>query len=534
MQPADHASTKSGARPRLLLINPFAEIKQFISNIGFARLIGKRAGTTPLALPLLAALAPAHWDVRIIDEELEAIPPDIAADLVGITALTTTIDRAYRIADSFRTRGIKVVMGGPTVTCNPDEALTHADCVVVGEAERVWKDLLDGAEHGTLERVYRSPAPPAYERSPVPRWDLIDTEKIAALSVQVSRGCPFCCDFCLVSQLFGRTMRYRDIDDIMAEIQSLPKKTLFFVDDNLTANKEFARALMKRLAPLGVLWIAQVSIEIADFPDLLADMAAAGCMHVLVGLESVNEASLGEAHKRQNNIERYAEAIRTIHRAGIQVNVSMIVGFDNDTLAEFARIREFLHAADVWYVNLNILDAIRGTALFRRIVSEGRWCNRENRLTGGMFPTFRYKNMSQTELFGAYFETLRAVYSWDDLLPRIARLFATGWFTRPERNRDIRVRDKLRMTLGIIRRFLVDAEPAKRRIFLELFRLIRTRKVAPEKVVFFLLTVEGIHRLYADIEPMLPQWRATIAARDAATASSDARGQVQKNISEAL
>ncbi|HMD67484.1 MAG TPA: cobalamin-dependent protein, partial [Chitinivibrionales bacterium] len=269
MQPADHASPNSGARPRLLLINPFAEIKQFIANIGFAKLIGKRAGTTPLALPLLAALAPAHWDVRIIDEELEAITPGIAADLVGITALTTTIDRAYRIADSFRARGIKVVMGGPTVTCNPDEALTHADCVVVGEAEHVWNDLLDGAEHGTLKKVYQSAAPAGYKHSPVPRWDLIDTEKIAALSVQVSRGCPFCCDFCLVSQLFGRTMRYRDIDDIMAEIQSLPKKTLFFVDDNLTANKEFARALMKRLAPLGVLWIAQVSIEIADFPDLL-------------------------------------------------------------------------------------------------------------------------------------------------------------------------------------------------------------------------------------------------------------------------
>jgi|WetSurMetagenome_2_1015567.scaffolds.fasta_scaffold00046_50 radical SAM superfamily enzyme YgiQ (UPF0313 family) len=504
----------SGRRPRLLLVNPFAEIKQFTSNIGFAKIIGKKAATTPLALPLLAALAPQHWDVRIIDEELEPIPADIAADLVGITALTTTIDRAYEIADFFRGRGIKVVMGGPTVTYNSEEALLHADCVVAGEAEYVWKDVLDHAERGELRRVYRSSSPAAYASSPIPRWDLIDVESLAALPVQVSRGCPFRCDFCLVSRMFGQTMRYRSVDDVIAEIKSLPKKTLFFVDDNLTANKAFARELMKRLQPLGVLWIAQVSIEIADFPDLLADMAAAGCMHVLVGLESVNEASLGEAHKRQNNIARYSKAVRTIHRAGIHVNASMIVGFDNDTVSEFDKIREFLHAADLWYVNLNILDAIPGTVLHGRVVAEGRWSDRKNKFTGGMFPTIRYKNMSQVELFDALLRTLRTVYSWDDVLPRIERLYSTGWFTRPERNRDIKAVDKVRLTFGIVRRFLIEAEPSKRKVFLTLFRLVRKRKVAPEKIVFFLLTLEGIHRLFAEIESKIPVWRETIAAQD--------------------
>jgi radical SAM superfamily enzyme YgiQ (UPF0313 family) len=514
MQSSENPSPHFGSRPHLLLINPLAEIKQFNSNLGMARLIGKKAGNSPLALPLLAALAPAHWNVRIIDEELEPVPPDISADLVGITALSTTIERAYRIADSFRGRGVKVVMGGPAVTFNIDETLAHADCVVAGEAENVWKDVLDGAEIGRLGRVYRSKTPAAYKHSPVPRWDLLETDSIAALPVQVSRGCPYRCDFCLVSEMWGPAMRQRDIDDIITEIRSLPKKTLFFVDDNLTANKAFARELMKRLAPLGVMWIAQVSIDIAEFPDLLADMAAAGCMHVLVGFESVNDASLGEAHKRHNNAARFAQAISTINRAGIQVNASMIVGFDNDTIAEFGRIREFLHAADAWYVNLNLLDAIPGTALYKRIVSEGRWCNRESSLTGGMFPTFRYKNMSQTEIFDAYFKTLRVIYSWEDLLPRIVRLFSTGWFTRPEHNKDVGILDKIRTTFGIVQRFLINAEPAKRRVFLELFRLIRARKVAPEKVVFFLLTVEGIHRLFADIEPLLPQLRTKIAARD--------------------
>ncbi len=511
---ANRKSASPGRRPRLLLINPRADIKQFASNVGFTRLIGKKAGTTPLALPLLAALAPGHWSVRIIDEELEPIPPGIEADLVGITALSTTIDRAYRIADSFRSRGIAVVMGGPTATYSPEETLLHADCVVRGEAEYVWKDVLDGAERGALEKVYESGSPVEYKRSPFPRWDLVDTKSLAVIPVQVTRGCPFRCDFCIVSRMFGNAMRHRDIDDIIAEVESLPKKTVFFVDDNLTANKDFARRLMKRLAPLGIYWIAQVSIEIAEFPDLLADMAAAGCMHVLVGLESVNEASLGEAHKRQNNIEKYANAIRAINRAGIQVNASMIVGFDNDTLDEFDRIGEFLHAANLWYVNLNLLDAIPGTALKDRIEAQGRWCDRPGELTGGMFPTIRYMHMSQLDLFDRYLGALRTLYSWDDLLPRIVRLFETGWFLRAEHNRDISTFDKIRMSLAMVWRYLVRAEPAKRRTFITLFGLIRRHKVSPEKVVFFLLTVEGIHRVFAEMEPLIPAWRARISAQD--------------------
>jgi hypothetical protein len=514
MKPTDRLPAHAGRRPRLLLVNPFAEIKQFTSNVGFARLIGKKTGATPLALPLLAALTPSHWEVRILDEELEAIPAGVTADLVGITALCTTIDRAYRIADSFRARNMRVVLGGPYVTYNVEEALAHADSVVIGEAEHVWKDLLDHCERGTLERTYHSATPTAFNNSPLPRWNLIDTARLAALPVQVSRGCPFHCDFCLVSEMFGQAMRYRDIDNIVAEVRSLPKKTVFLVDDNLTANKAFARELMKRLAPLGIAWICQASVEIAEFPDLLADMAAAGCMHMLVGFESVNEASLAEAHKRQNSIGRYAEAIQRIHRSGIQVNASMIVGFDNDTLGEFDRIREFLHASGLWYVNLNLLDAIPGTALHGRIAAQGRWCNRPNRLTGGMFPTMHYVHMSQTDLFDKYLETMRTIYSWEDLHDRIVRLFSTGWFNRPEHNADIGLLDKIVMSLAIVWRYLVAAQPAKRRVFLSLLRLIRRRRVAPEKVVFFLLTVEGMHRLFDEITPMIPEWREEFLARD--------------------
>jgi radical SAM superfamily enzyme YgiQ (UPF0313 family) len=507
----------SGRRPRLLLVNPYADIKQYVSNYGFTRLIRKKASTTPLALPLLAALTPPHWDVGIIDEELEPLSPDINADLVGITALSNTADRAYAIADSMRTRGIAVVMGGPYVSCNVDEALTHANSVVIGEAEQVWKACLDEFESGRPARTYRASGMVPYHASLRPRWDLIDTSLLAAIPVQVSRGCPFNCDFCLVSELFGTTMRYRDIDDVVAEIESLPKKTVFFVDDNLTANKEYARKLMKRLTPLGIVWMSQASIEIGDFPDLLSQMAAAGCMHLLVGFESVNEASLDEAHKRQNNIEKYTGAIARIHKAGIHVCASMIVGFDNDTLDEFDKIHDFIHAAGLWYINLNILDAIPGTKLHRRIVEEGRWVNRPNRFTGGMFPTIKYKHMSQADLFDKYMETMRLLYSWDDLHDRIVGLFSSGSFSRPERNPDIPLADKIIMTFKIIWVFFIAAAPAKRRLFLALFRLIRQRHVTPEKVVFFLLTAEGMNRLTRELLRNVPVWREKFAAMDAAT-----------------
>ena len=195
----------------------------------------------------------------------------------------------------------------------------------------------------------------------------------------------------------------------------------------------------------------------------------------------------------------------------------MIVGFDNDTLDEFDKIHDFIHAAGLWYINLNILDAIPGTKLHRRIVEEGRWVNRPNRFTGGMFPTIKYKHMSQADLFDKYMETMRLLYSWDDLHDRIVGLFSSGSFSRPERNPDIPLADKIIMTFKIIWVFFIAAAPAKRRLFLALFRLIRQRHVTPEKVVFFLLTAEGMNRLTRELLRNVPVWREKFAAMDAAT-----------------
>jgi hypothetical protein len=405
-------------------------------------------------------------------------------------------------------------MGGPHVSVCTEEALGHADCVVKGEAENVWAAVLDDFEHRQLKRTYQTAAPAEYRRSPMPRWDLVDTGKLTAMIVQVSRGCPHHCEFCLVSELFGHTMRYREVDDVIAEVANLPLKTIFFADDNLTANKAYARELVRRLKPLGVEWFCMASIEIAEFPDLLRDMADSGCMHILIGFESLNPASLAETGKRQNRAEKYTAAIRKIHDAGITVNASMIVGFDTDTLEEYDRIHRFLDDASFWYVNLNILDVIPGSRLFKRIEAAGRWYGRPPEFSGGMFPAMHYNHVSQLAMFEKNLAMIKRVYSCEDLHDRVIRMFSTGTFARRFDNPDVTAVQKITMTFRLVWAYLVVGDRHQRRLFLDLFALMRRKKVAVEKIVFLLATVEGIRRYLADLEPYLDKWREKIRGFD--------------------
>jgi radical SAM superfamily enzyme YgiQ (UPF0313 family) len=250
-------------RYRLLLINPFQKYKHYATQPEMCRLMGKRTTMSPLALTTIAALTPVHYDIRIIDEEIERLPAGLSADIVGITALTNTINRCYEIADSFRGRGVAVVLGGPYISFAVEEGLQHADSIVVGEAEGSWQRCLADFEAGGLRKTYTAEHKDEFTTAPIPRWDLIDTSKVVCIPIEVSRGCPYNCEFCLVTKMFGRRMRYRDIDNVMAEIAASPLRSILFVDDNLTVNKTYARELMRRLKPLGISWTCQASLELA-------------------------------------------------------------------------------------------------------------------------------------------------------------------------------------------------------------------------------------------------------------------------------
>ncbi len=467
-----------------------------------------------LALPTLAAHTPQHWDVRIIDEEIEDIPPDVEADLVGITALTNTVNRAYELAERFSTGHRKVVLGGPHASYAIQEALLHADAVVVGEAETVWRQVLADYETKTMRRVYQGDKPFALETQRRPRWDLVNIPQYVSLPVQSSRGCPYNCDFCLVARMFGRKMRFRSVDSVIDEIKALPLKRVFFVDDNFTINRRFTNKLIERLGPLGISWSCQASIDIADDEGLIGRMADAGCGQVLIGFESLNPDSICETHKMQNRRERYERAIERIHRAGMHVIGSFIIGFDHDTPRDLSRITDFCDQTGLCFVSINILGANPGTALYERLESEGRLCDVPHEWRGGMMPVIRYNHMSHRDLLIDFAHTLEQFFSYERLVPRAQRLFAGGSFTREHGDSDVGVGRKMLITFHVLRTFLFSHDRAQKALFLWMLEQIRTKRITIERAVFFLLSMQGFHGNVTQFRARLPQLLRAVEKTD--------------------
>lgn len=500
-------------RYKLLLINPRLKYKHYGVQHEMSTLMGKRTMTGPLALPLVAALTPEHYDVLIIDEETRSVPWDDTPDLVGITTLMSTIDRGYEIADRFREQGVKVVMGGSYATFNSKEVLEHADSVVWGEAEGAWEECLSDFEKGLLKELYRAEEPIDFSQNHFPRWDLVDTRHVNTLSVETSRGCPFNCEFCLVNKMFGRRMRYRDIDDVVREIESLPIKRLLFVDDNLTINKRRARELMAALKPLGISWVCQSSIDVSRDPELLEAMAEAGCISIIIGFESVNPESLKETRKLHNKTEEYEAAIRSIHEAGINVLGSFIVGFDADTLDSFDDIYRFVDRNDLTYTIVSILTAAPGTDLWDRLEADGRLSGADRNLMSGAFPCLHYMNMSQLDLLDRYVETLDRLFSIEAQHERALRLFRKFSFTRDTSGK-VGFFQKVGAFVRLVKRFAFSTNPARRKIFRDLTEMGRANRVAMDKVVLMLMSIEGNQMYLERLKSQLHEIRAAIARVD--------------------
>lgn len=478
---------------RLLLISPAQKYVNYPAHTELSHIFGKKRFMIPLALPVVAALTPNNYDIHIIDEETEPIPEDERPDIVGITTLAATIHRAYELADHYRMQGIPVIMGGPYVSYQTEEALQHANSIVVGEAENVWGKCLSDFETGKLQKIYHSGNYCEYTEAPMPRWDLVPMDKIFQVGVQISRGCPFNCDFCLVSQTFGREMRYRNIDNVVDEIRNLPSKYVFFVDDNLTMNKKYVHELMQRIKPLGISWGCMASIDIAKDEELLTEMADAGCFNILVGFESLNPQSLDETHKKHNKgATIFEEAIENIHKHGIHINASFIVGFDNDTPEEFDRIFDFTLKHALPNINLHLLSATPGTHLYDKLKAEGRIYPHDHTMSVGHFPTIHYMQMSQMEIFEKYMETIERLFSYDTILQKAEKLFSSGYFNKS--GADIPAKLKIRLIGIVIENFVFTNDKNRRKLFLLMMRLIGKHKIAKDRAFAFMLSMLGYHR----------------------------------------
>lgn len=498
---------------KLLLISPKQQYLGYTAHAELAKMFGKKRLMIPLALPMVAAYTPDYYEIRIVDEETETLPLQFRPDIVGITTIAATKERTFQIGDLYKKQGVPVVMGGINASVLPDEYLEHADCVVIGEAENAWENCLNDFENGSLKKTYLATEKCNYKYPKPPRWDLVNMKTIFQVAVQITRGCPFNCDFCLVSNMFGRKMRYRDIDNVIEEIKQLPSKYIFFVDDNLTIHKKYAHELMTRLKPLGISWACMCSIDVADDELLLKEMAEAGCFNILIGFESLNAESLDETNKDHNKGgEKYAEAIRKIHHAGIHINASFIVGFDNDTLEEFDRIFDFTMKTNMPNVNLHLLAAPPGTEIYNKLKNQNRLFPVPSNIGVGFFPMIHYQNMGQLELFEKYMETIERLYSFDIILDKARNLFADGSFTRSGGKVSFLI--KLRLTGIIIKEYLLTADRNKKQLFFFFFKLIKEKKIAIDRAFSFLVSMLSSHRQVNSNMKNLEHYRSVIRKND--------------------
>lgn len=356
---------------KLALINPVNPAR-----VGLT--VNKGSRFPPISLGIVAALTPDHWQIALIDENWETFEYQ-EADLVGITAFTASANRAYEIAAIYRERGTPVVMGGIHASMCSDEGQRYVDSVVIGEAEGVWPQVIADFEAGRLQRRYQGTTG-TLENAPQPRRDLFHPDYMFA-SVQTSRGCPMDCEFCSVTAFNGRRYRRRPPEDVLAELETIPQKMLFFVDDNIIGygkkSREQALALFKGMSErrLEKHWFCQASLNFADDDEVLHWAGRAGCKMVFLGLEAEEGDALTEINKRINlkrGVDSYAGAFRRIQRAGIAVLGAFIFGMDGDTPEKLQRRGQYIMGAGIDVMQTTVLTPLPGTRLFERYHREGR------------------------------------------------------------------------------------------------------------------------------------------------------------------
>ncbi len=378
----------------------------------------------PLTTPYLAALCPSDVNVTIRNEQVRPVDYDIDVDLVAITFLITNAIHAYEVADRFRKRGTPVILGGFHASALPDEALEHADAIVVGEAEDVFPEIIKDFKKGALKRIYKSTKLHSLKGLPVPRYDLIEKDFILNHPVQATRGCPFRCSFCSVISFYP-SLRIRPIDEVIRDITCfegrnyIQNKMLLFMDSNLIANKRYAKELFRKMKPLKKWWFSQVSIDMAKDKELMRLAAESGCISVFIGIETFSQESLKNIGKNQNKIADYKTAIKTFHEYGIYVMAGLIIGFDEDTVESIRKIPDIIQELGIDYPYLAILVPNYGTEIFDQFNREGRILTKDWSLYNTFNAVFQPKNMSVDELHSSYMEIWKEINSVSKVMNRI-------------------------------------------------------------------------------------------------------------------
>ncbi len=412
----------------------------------------------PLGLPTLAAVTPPGHQVEIVDEAVQKVDFDGNWDLVGITGMTFKAPRAYEIADEFRRRGVPVVMGGIHASMCPDEAATHVDSVVTGEADEIWPDIVRDAEAGRLQPRYQAESAPDISRLPAPRYDLTAQDHYLMFYLQTTRGCPHNCEFCTVTRFNGRRLRKKTPEQVVNEIREIFKlryvplrmkdddhggeskrcapAAFFFTDDNFAGSRSHALAVCKALEKLqdeeGILmsWFTQVTCKVGDDDELLEAMRAAGCRCLFMGFESVSEETLKTMNKSMNSPEDYDRIIDNVRAHGMEVVASVILGGESDRHDVGEQLEEFVRRNNIFYVLPNVMTPYPGTKLREKIEAQGRITCTDHGRYNIRNVVFEPALMSGRDLKKAYLKFCENTLSFDGLIER-------AWATRkyPRRHR---------------------------------------------------------------------------------------------------
>jgi radical SAM superfamily enzyme YgiQ (UPF0313 family) len=398
----------------LLLVNPANQLRT-----GFHINVATR--NQPLGLGIIAALTPSDWKIKLLDENFRPFR-HYDADLVGLTAFTSSAPRAYEIAEGYRSRGIPTVMGGIHASMLPDEAARFVDVVVEGEAEGTWPEVIRDFESGVLKKRYSA----RFERvikQPLPRRDLFHPAYVAA-SIQTTRGCPLNCTFCSVSAFNGRHYRFRPVEEVLDEYASVPQEYVFFIDDNIIGHssetKERAALLFEGIIRRGIKkhWISQSSLNFGDNPELLKLAARSGCRMIFLGIEAETEEQLVEANKRVNlrmGTGSYRQVFRKIQHHGIGVIAGLILGWDSDTRESIAARATFALRCGADSFQTSVLTPLPGTELFEKMRKEDRllYTNfpQDWQRYDYFEPTIKHPLMNTQTLDDAAEEAKRRIYS---------------------------------------------------------------------------------------------------------------------------
>ncbi len=341
------------------------------------------ASLPSLGLLTLAGMTPDDVHVEYIEikdiADVDDLPGDY--DAVAISSFSAQIKEAYELADRFQKAGVIVILGGLHVTAMPKEASLHADCVVIGEGEPVWPQLVRDLMQGRLQPVYDARGTPFdLGSSPMPRFELLDVKRYNRLTVQTQRGCPFSCEFCASSIRLSPTYRVKPVDKVLAEIRRIkeiwPEPFIEFADDNSFVNRKHSKKLLRALIPERIRWFTETDISLARDGELLGLLRDSGCQQVLIGLESATLAGLRGVEQKSDwkarQFDSYMSAIDRIQSYGITVNGCFVLGLDGSGPESFKQVRDFVEDSGLYEVQVTIQTAFPGTPLYDRLKRENR------------------------------------------------------------------------------------------------------------------------------------------------------------------